>query len=486
MKLTLGRGWLGGVWLVALLVMAGPVWAATEGGMVPDFSRPNLDGAPLSLQKFRGRVVILDFFATWCGPCTRAMPRLDDLQRTYGKRGLSVIGYSVDEGGRQAVRPYVARLKLSFPVVLGDMDEAKEKYGVEGLPTTLVIDPQGRLVKSFLGLVPEERILAAAEPFLNDRAPSPPLGGEVITVQQGPHHRLKRNWVTFDKLYQGQRGIMVHVAADVADLNPLKGLWLALNLAPARLGPDRKPQILGKTKRLYQRIDDVSRDYFILFVACPQLPDLPPDGAYLTWVSLLGPSGKDDEEGDKFWLAQACHEAPPPRAAQPTPPQPVAQAPRKFWDTPDVEGRDLVPPVQRPALPLAVPDQQQGENGRIKRAWLAPEKEHAGKKGLLLQVDLNLHGLSAREGMWLCVNVLPQDSQGRGLTEGGRPLRLHRQIQDVNREHYVLFIPCDQLGTVPAGGQYRMWLTLEGGNARQVLDRSSEQPLDSPCQMVQN
>jgi thiol-disulfide isomerase/thioredoxin len=116
----------------------------------PEFARQDLNGRALDLESFRGKVVLLNFWATWCAPCRVEMPVFAEWQHRYGPQGLQVIGISMDDDAAPA-RRLVARLKLDYPVVMGD-EALGELYGeVLGLPLTFLIDRNGVVRASYQG-----------------------------------------------------------------------------------------------------------------------------------------------------------------------------------------------------------------------------------------------------------------------------------------------------------------------------------------------
>jgi peroxiredoxin len=112
--------------------------------VAPDFSRPNLDHREVSLAAYRGRVVLLNFWATWCEPCIAEVPRFAEWQRKYGERGLQVLGVSMDDV-EAPVRTAYRKYGLNYPVVMGDEKLGEMYGGILGLPATFVIDANGRI-----------------------------------------------------------------------------------------------------------------------------------------------------------------------------------------------------------------------------------------------------------------------------------------------------------------------------------------------------
>jgi len=116
----------------------------------PDFSRADLAGRPVRLGAYRGKLVLLSFWATWCEPCRSEAPRFSAWQREYGPRGLQVLGISMDDDVAAATE-FARALQLAYPVVMGDARLAELFGGVLGLPLTFLIDPSGRIVARYRG-----------------------------------------------------------------------------------------------------------------------------------------------------------------------------------------------------------------------------------------------------------------------------------------------------------------------------------------------
>ena len=116
----------------------------------PDFSLTSLSGQPLSLSTYRGKVVVLDFWATWCEPCKTEIPHFIDMQNRYAGQGLRVIGISMDDE-EKPVRDFQQQFKMNYPVAIGNAKLAESYGGILGLPITFVIDRQGRIYKRHIG-----------------------------------------------------------------------------------------------------------------------------------------------------------------------------------------------------------------------------------------------------------------------------------------------------------------------------------------------
>jgi thiol-disulfide isomerase/thioredoxin len=149
------RGWRG---ILAGLALAALFVAMTGAGSAeslvhkraPEFARSDLNGKPVSLARFHGKVLLLNFWATWCAPCQAEMPVFAGWQRKYGPQGLQVIGISMDDDAAP-VRRLLAKLKLNYPVAMGDARLGQRYGGVLGLPLTFLIDRDGVVRAQFQG-----------------------------------------------------------------------------------------------------------------------------------------------------------------------------------------------------------------------------------------------------------------------------------------------------------------------------------------------
>lgn len=128
-----------------------PVDAAPRQGQpVPDFKVISTSGQTISQKNYRGHVLILDFFATWCPPCLQSIPHLVELNRKYGKQGLQILGLSVDEGGEQAVEIFSAEFRVNYPLALTG-DSTAADFGVRSVPVMYLIDKKGKIAEVYRG-----------------------------------------------------------------------------------------------------------------------------------------------------------------------------------------------------------------------------------------------------------------------------------------------------------------------------------------------
>jgi thiol-disulfide isomerase/thioredoxin len=139
---------------------------SASGSAMPSWELTDLQGQPVSSGDFEGKVVLLDFWATWCPPCRKEIPGFIELQERYGKAGLVVVGVSLDEGGPAAVAPFVSKMGINYPVVMGDSAIVQAFGGVEAIPTTFVIDRDGQILERHVGFVSKDRFEKSIQPLL--------------------------------------------------------------------------------------------------------------------------------------------------------------------------------------------------------------------------------------------------------------------------------------------------------------------------------
>jgi peroxiredoxin len=117
-----------------------------------NFSLADASGAQVKLADYKGKVVLLNFWATWCGPCKVEIPWFMEFNKTYKDKGLAVLGVSMDDDGWKSVKPYLAEKKMDYTVVVGNDQVAQSFGGIDSLPTTFLIDRDGRIAFAHMGL----------------------------------------------------------------------------------------------------------------------------------------------------------------------------------------------------------------------------------------------------------------------------------------------------------------------------------------------
>lgn len=133
---------------------AGLTTASTRKA-APDFILNGSKRTPVKLSAYKGKVVLLDFWATWCEGCKVEIPWYMDFQKKYKKIGLAVVGVSMDEDGWKSVTPFLKKKKVNYPVVVGDWDLAS-KFGIRALPVALLIDRDGKIADLQTGIVDKD------------------------------------------------------------------------------------------------------------------------------------------------------------------------------------------------------------------------------------------------------------------------------------------------------------------------------------------
>jgi len=118
--------------------------------LAPDFTLTSVDGEPITLSQLRGKVVLLDFWATWCAPCRLAIPHINDLYKAYRERGLEIIGLSLDKGSPERVRKFALNIGIEYTIIMAD-DDLVKKYGISPIPTTYLIDREGHITNKWVG-----------------------------------------------------------------------------------------------------------------------------------------------------------------------------------------------------------------------------------------------------------------------------------------------------------------------------------------------
>jgi len=136
---------------------------------VPSVNVKDLQGKDFALSSTRGRVVLINFWATWCAPCKEEIPDLAGLYTKHKGEGLDVLGFTVDSGSADEIVPYVTQFGINYPVYIAD-GVREQFYSEPGIPMTIVVDRKGRVVEKMFGLQSKEQLENAILPLLKEAA----------------------------------------------------------------------------------------------------------------------------------------------------------------------------------------------------------------------------------------------------------------------------------------------------------------------------
>lgn len=137
----------------------------------PGFNVRDLDGRVVSGTSLRGKVTLLDFWATWCVPCVKNAPELDRLHREWGARGFQVLGISIDEGGAKKVRPFLKKHAVRYPIAMdSERPSAWSSFRVKAVPAAYLIDAEGNIVRQWLGRVDPAEVEQALTEMLGPKS----------------------------------------------------------------------------------------------------------------------------------------------------------------------------------------------------------------------------------------------------------------------------------------------------------------------------
>lgn len=160
--------------MLLALALAGPGCAGKDSGgqggavgtAAPGFALPDLEGNTVRTSDLKGKVVLLNFWATWCPPCRDEVPDFVRLQSKYRDQGLAIVGLSLDQGGARDVRPFADEYDVNYTMLIAGQETADAYGGIVGIPTTFVLDRNGTIVKRFVGRASSEAFEEAIRPLL--------------------------------------------------------------------------------------------------------------------------------------------------------------------------------------------------------------------------------------------------------------------------------------------------------------------------------
>jgi thiol-disulfide isomerase/thioredoxin len=149
---------------------AGSAARLTQSSLAPDFSLESLDGRNLRLSDLRGKAVLLNFWATWCGPCKIEMPWFVDLQKQYGSQGLQIVGVAMDDASKEDISKFAKDMGVNYPILIGKESVGDQYGGVPALPESFLISRDGKIVDKIIGLRGKADIEEAIKKTLDTQA----------------------------------------------------------------------------------------------------------------------------------------------------------------------------------------------------------------------------------------------------------------------------------------------------------------------------
>ena len=166
-------GWILGACIAlggfAVPLAAAPTALAAPHASAPDFSLPRISekaAAPLKLSDYKGKVVLVNFWATWCPPCREEIPDFIAVRDALNAEGFEILGIAMDDGGAKVVAPFAKEYGITYPLAVGNKDVTKRYGGIRGIPTSFLIDREGRIVQKWVGMINRQTLETAVTKLL--------------------------------------------------------------------------------------------------------------------------------------------------------------------------------------------------------------------------------------------------------------------------------------------------------------------------------
>ncbi|MCU1283771.1 MAG: alkyl hydroperoxide reductase [Acidobacteriales bacterium] len=162
-----------------------------KGKTAPNFELATLDGKKMSLAELKGKAVLLNFWATWCGPCKIEMPWFVDLQKQYGPQGLTIVGIAMDDSSNEDIAKFAKEMGVNYPILKGKEAVGEAYGGVLGLPTTFYIGRDGKIVDQSAGLVGRKEIEDNIKAALAQGVGTPMATAENLSAAPTPEKKAE-------------------------------------------------------------------------------------------------------------------------------------------------------------------------------------------------------------------------------------------------------------------------------------------------------
>ena len=164
----------------------------TGTALAPDFSLESLDGKTVRLSDLRGKAVLLNFWATWCGPCKIEMPWFVDLQKQYGSQGLQIVGVAMDDASKEDIAKFAKDMGVNYPILIGKDSVGDQYGGVPALPESFLISRDGKIVDKIVGLIGKGEIEDAVKKTLNAGPATGPVSASMNADQSKSQSQPQR------------------------------------------------------------------------------------------------------------------------------------------------------------------------------------------------------------------------------------------------------------------------------------------------------
>ncbi len=152
--------------MVAVVAFLTGFTPQSETKKAPNFALKTSTGKTIELSKLKGKTVVVNFWATWCGPCRAEIPGFIDVYKKYKSKGLEIVGISLDQDGWNAIDPFVKKMSINYPVVLGNDQIAQEYGNIDAIPTTFIINKDGHIVSRHIGYMDKDSFEKTIKSYL--------------------------------------------------------------------------------------------------------------------------------------------------------------------------------------------------------------------------------------------------------------------------------------------------------------------------------